>query len=479
MKKLSMTDWAFLQLEAPNQLAHVAGLWIFQLPKGYRGDFFHDLREGLTNWEHVDPPFNFKLKTPVPKFDLPSWVEDEEFELDHHVHFARLPKPGTQAQLLEFVEQLHSQMLDRSRPLWDIYLIDGVQGRHVAIYCKIHHALVDGITGLNLMVNTFCQSAEASITRTLWQPPCELSAKDRPPGLISKAGNAVAGLLGQLRSLPELSVSLAKVGLQAVKLRQSPVPLPFTAPKTLFNAPVSGQRRLAVHTLPLTAVKALSKVADATVNDVVLAVCAGALRRYLMAKQALPVQPLVAFMPVSMRAAQDVPAGGNQVFAVLCSLASEQADPSQRFAAIKASAKAAKVQFSEQSMETTHQHILLLGGLLLLIQQLGVSARIAPPANVVISNVPGPRQALYLNGAKLVAQYPLSMLIDGLALNITITSHADNLDFGVLACRETLPDVDILANYLGDAFVELQTVLTPPPARDDQLAQHQRLVGCD
>ncbi|MEE4377032.1 MAG: wax ester/triacylglycerol synthase family O-acyltransferase [Candidatus Competibacteraceae bacterium] len=478
MKKLSMTDWAFLQLETPNQLAHVAGLWIFQLPKGYRGDFFRDLREGLTNWQHVNPPFNYKLKTPIPKFDLPSWVEDEEFELDKHVHFARLPKPGTQAQLLEFVEQLHSQMLDRSRPLWDIHFIDGLQVGRVAIYCKIHHALVDGITGLNLMVNTFCQSAEASITRTLWQPPRKRLVENLPPGLLTKAGKTFVGLLGQLRSLPELSVSLVNAGLQAVNLRQSTVPLPFTAPKTLFNVPVSAQRRLAVHTLSLTAVKALSKVADATVNDVVLAVCAGALRRYLMAKQALPAQSLVAFMPVSMRSAQDVLAGGNQVFAVLCSLASEQADPSQRFTAIKASAKAAKFQFSKQSMETTNQHILLFGGLLLLIQQLGVSAHVAPPANVVVSNVPGPRQALYLNGAKLVAQYPLSMLVDGLALNITITSHADNLDFGILTCREALPDVDSLADYLGDAFVELQAAFTPSPA-GDQSDQNQRFGGCD
>jgi diacylglycerol O-acyltransferase len=474
-----MIDWTFLQMETPNQLAHVAGLWIFRLPTGYRGHFFRDLREGLSNWQQVSPPFNFKLKVPVPKLDLPSWIEDEQFDLDQHVHFVRLPKPGTQAQLLEWVEQLHSQMLDRSRPLWDIHFIEGVQGRRVAIYCKIHHALVDGITGLNLMVNTFCQSAEARVTRTLWQPPCEPSAENHRRGLMARAGKAYTDTLGQLRSLPELTVSLAKAGLQGLKLRESKVPLPFTAPKTLLNMPVSAQRRLAVHTLSLTAVKALGKVADATVNDVVLAVCAGALRRYLSAKQALPAQSLVAFMPVSTRSAQSGPSDGNQVFAVLCSLATEQADPGRRFAAIKASANAAKVQFSAQSVETTGHHTLLFGGLLMLIQQLGVSAHLAPPANVVISNVPGPRQTLYLNGAKLVAQYPLSMLIDGLALNITITSYDDNLEFGVLACREALPDADILADYLGDAFAELQEILTKPAAEGAKqvLAPRQKPVS--
>jgi len=463
MKKLSMIDWAFLQMETPKQLAHVAGLWIFQLPKGYRGHFFRDLQEGLTDWQRVSPPFNFKLEVPVPKLDLPSWIEDEQFDLDHHVHYARLPKPGTQAQLLEWVEQLHSQMLDRSRPLWDIHFIEGVQGRRVAIYCKIHHALVDGITGLNLMVNTFCQSAEARVTRTLWQPPCRPSPENPRRGLMARAGKAYADTLGQLRSLPELTGSLAKAGLQGLKLRENKVPLPFTAPKTLLNAPVSAQRRLAIHTLSLTAVKTLSKVADATVNDIVLAVCSGALRRYLSTKQALPVQPLVAFMPVSTRSTQDGQAGGgNQVVAVLSSLATTQDDPRQRFAAIQSSANAAKLQFSEQSAETTNHTILLFGGVLMLTQQLGMSKRLAPPANVVISNVPGPSQTLYLNGAELLAQYPLSMLIDGLALNITITGHADNLDFGVVACREALPDADVLAEYLGDAFAELQDVLTKP-----------------
>ncbi|NJN47689.1 MAG: hypothetical protein HC808_15765 [Candidatus Competibacteraceae bacterium] len=178
MNKLSITDWAFLQMETVDKPAHVAGLWIFQLPKGYRGHFFRSLRESLPDWRHVSPPFNLKLKVPVPRLDLPSWIEDEQFDLDHHVHYARLPKPGTQAQLLAWVEHLHGQVLDRSRPLWEIYFIEGVQGRRVAIYCKIHHALVDGVSGLNLMVNTFCRSIDARATQTLWQPPGETLTED-------------------------------------------------------------------------------------------------------------------------------------------------------------------------------------------------------------------------------------------------------------------------------------------------------------
>ncbi len=459
MNKLSLIDWAFLQMETPEKQAHVAGLWIFQLPKGHRGNFFRDLMEGLADWQRVNPPFNLKLKTPLPKLDLPSWVEDEHVDLDYHVRYAALPKPGTLDQLMELVERIHGYLLDRSRPLWELYFIEGLQGRRVAIYCKIHHALVDGIAGMELMVNTFNPSPEARTVRAVWQPQPEPSAEDRPGGLLARVGKAYAGVLSQIRSLPELSATLAKTGLQALNLRESKVPLPFTAPKTLLNVPVSAQRRFAVHTLSLTAVKALSEAVDATVNDVILAVCAGALRRYLSAKQALPEQPLVAWMPVSVRSAES-DQSGNQVAVVLCSLATGLADPRQRFSAIKASADAAKAQFSEHSAEITSQYTLWLGGLLMLTQQLGLTERIAPPANVVISNVPGPREALYLNGARLVAQYPLSILIDGLALNITITRYADCLDFGVLACREALPDVSTLADYLGDAFAELQAALT-------------------
>ncbi len=462
MKKLSLIDWAFLQAETLENPAHVAGLWIFQLPKGYRGNFFRDLMEGLADWQRVSPPFNLKLKVSLPKLDLPSWVEDEHFDLDYHVRYVALPKPGTLDQLMDLIERIHSHLLDRSRPLWELYFIEGLQGRRVAIYCKIHHALVDGMAGLELMVNTFSQSPEARAVRSVWQPPPEPAAEDRPSGLLARVGKVYASVLGQIRSLPELSATLAKAGLQALNLRESKAPLPFTAPKTLMNVPVSAQRRFAVHTLSLPAVKALGEAADATVNDVILAVCAGALRRYLSAKQALPEQPLVAWMPVSVRSAEGDQTG-NQVAVVLCSLATDLADPSQRFSAIKTSASAAKAQFSEHSVEVTSQYTLLLGGLLLLTQQLGLTERIAPPANVVISNAPGPREALYLNGAKLVAQYPLSMLIDGLALNITITSHADCLDFGVLACGEALPDVRALADYLGDAFAELQVALTKPP----------------
>ena len=474
MKKLSLIDWAFLQAETPEKPAHVAGLWIFQLPKGYRGHFFRDLMEGLTDWQRVNPPFNLKLEAPLPRLDLPSWIEDEQCDLDYHVRYETLPKPGTQEQLTELVERLHSCLLDRTRPLWELHCIQGLKGRRVAMYCKIHHALVDGVAGLELMVSTLSPSPEARAVRALWQPPPKPSAAAQPRGLLARVGQVYAGVLGQLRSLPELSATLVRTGLQALHIRENQVPLPFTAPTTLLNVPVSAQRRFAVHRLSLSAVKTLSEAADATVNDVILAVCAGALRRYLSAKQALPKPPLVAWLPVSVRAAAG-DSSGNQVAILLCSLATDLADPRQRFHAIKASADAAKARFSGHSAQVTSESTLLLGGLLMLTQQLGLTQRLAPPANVVISNVPGPQEALYLNGAKLVAQYPLSMLIDGLALNITITRHADCLDFGVLACRAALPDVSMLADDLGEAVAELQIALTQvaPEAAKKSLARQE------
>jgi len=459
MKKLSLTDWSFLQAETPETPAHVAGLWIFQLPKGYRGHFFRDLVAGLTDKQSVNPPFNLKLEDPPPSLDLPSWIEDKQFDLDYHLRYEALPKPGTQDQLTELIECLHSRLLDRSRPLWKLYFITGLQDRRVAVYFKMHHALVDGVAGLELMVNMLSPSPRAHADRALWQPPRKPSAQAVPSGLLTRAGKVYSGTLGQIRSLPELSSTLVKTGLQALNLQEKQIPLPFTAPKTILNVPVSAQRKFAVHTLSLSAVKALGNAANATVNDIILAVCAGALRRYLSAKQALPELPLVAWLPVSVRSAKN-DHGGNQVALILCSLATDLADPRQRFATIKASVDAAKAEFSEHSAEVNSQYTLLFGGLLMLTQQFGLTERLAPPANVVISNVPGPPETLYLNGAKLLAQYPLSMLIDGLALNISITRYADCLDFGILACRTALPDANLLADYLGDAFAELQTELT-------------------
>lgn len=464
MKKLSLIDWSFLQAETFEKPAHVAGLWIFQLPKGYRGHFFRHLIEGFTDWQIVNPPFNLKLETPLPKLDLPHWVEDEKVDLDYHVRYKTLPKPGKLSQLMAQVESIHSRLLDRSRPLWELYFFKGLQGRRVAIYFKMHHALVDGVAGLELMVNTFSLSPTTRASRALWQPPVEATREAPSSRFLAKVGKVYADVFHQIRAMPELSATLAKTGLQALHLQKSPVPLPFTAPKTLLNKPVSAQRSFAVHSLSLNAIKALSQAADATVNDVILAVCAGALRRYLEAHQALPKQPLVAWMPVSVRSAKNSQNGGNQVAIMLCSLATDLADTRQRFNAIKGSADAAKAEFSHHSVEVTSQTTLLLGGLLMLTQQFHLTKPIAPAANVIVSNLPGPKQALYLNGAELVAQYPLSMLIDGLALNMTIISHADRLDFGLLACREALPDLSLLADYLGDAFAELQAELTHSPS---------------
>ncbi|MCP5426042.1 MAG: wax ester/triacylglycerol synthase family O-acyltransferase [Gammaproteobacteria bacterium] len=460
MKKLSMTDWAFLEVETPERQTHVAGLWIFQLPKGYRGDFFQNLRDGLPDWRHVGPPFNYKLKSSWVKWDLPGWVEDPRFDLDNHVHFHTLPNPGTRRQLLEWVEERHSQPLDRSRPLWEVHFISGIENRQIAIYSKVHHALFDGIGGLNLMVKTFSQSPDAHATHMLWQPPAQPRARNPLAALLTRAGKRVSDISTHLRALPEFSLNLAKSGLQAANLRHNAVPLPFSAPKTLLNVPISAKRRIAVHTAPLSEVRRLGQRAHATVNDVVLAMCSGALRRYLDDKRALPNEPLIAFMPISTRSDRNDPVGGNQVAAVLCSLVTTQSDARQRLACIKASARAAKHQFNEQSPAANDQTLLLFGSLLMLIQRLKLSPYLAPPANVVISNVRGPGRTLYLNGARLVGQYPLSMLIDGLAVNITVTSHGDSLDFGLVTCGAALPDVDTLAYYLGEAFAELQIVFS-------------------
>jgi len=441
-RRLSSIDWAFLQTETPTNLAHVAGLWIFKLPKGYRKNFWREFINGLKNPERATPPFNYKVSD---GFDLPRWVEDPEFDLDNHLRFASLPKPGTTEQLVKMVSRIHSHMLDRSQPLWECYLIEGVAGRRVALYFKVHHALLDGVSTLEYVLGSFLNSPEAEANRAFWQPPPGRKNQDQTTGLLKRLGRTSSELLNQVKSLPELSATVAREGLQILNLVESPTKAPFTSPKSRLGKNITSKRSLAVQGFSLPRIKALGSTSGATVNDIVLAMSAGALRDYLSDAGDLPKKSMTAWVPVSVRSGEEGDAG-NRVSVMVCSLATDVADAGERLEAIKASIQVAKSQLKGQSSRTTDNYTMLLSSLLVLTQKMGMAERIAPVANVVISNVAGSRDYLYLNGAMLVEQYPMSMVIDGQALNITVTSHDDRLDFGLLACPGAIPDLQKLAD---------------------------------
>ena len=460
MHALSPTDSAFLWMETRNQPMHVAGLNIFTPPSDAGPHFVHDL---LTEWRkhvHAIAPFNLR---PVLRMGLWYWEEDTDFELDYHLRHVALPQPGRIRELLAMVSRQHAHLLDRNRPLWEIYVIEGLPGGRFAIYSKMHHALIDGVTGARMAANAMSTDA-LSRKAPMWALPFS----QHPTARRSKT--PPAGLLQQLTAMARMGKEiLPGVGsglwdIVRASTATGPAALPFQAPPTLFNVEISGSRRFAAQSYALSRIKRIGEAAGATVNDVTLAICAAALREYLQSQGRLPKKPLVAMVPVSLHGETD--AGGNQVSLLLASLATHVADPLKRLQRIVASTTEAKQRLSGMPRLQKMAHGITS------ISPLGAgivtgTAQKHPLFNLVISNVPGPRDTLYLNGARLDEAYPVSIPTHYLALNITISGYGDQLGFGFIACRRSVPSLQRMLDYTSNAITELETALqlTAPKKR--------------
>lgn len=447
-KKLNALDLAFLSLEKQTTPVNVASLAIFQIPKGYKGNFPKDLLDKLEQ-QQAGPPFNQKLSS-VNTAKLPSWVTDENFDIHYHVRHSALPKPGKIEDLLELASRFHSRLLDRERPLWEFHLIEGLEGNKFALYMKMHHAAIDGMGGIELMEE--CLSlAPGDQVRAPWAGMKNYYKERTQP--VMSLSEKTANFASQIKDRASLVQDLSKIfwgqGLKATGISQNTSPVPFTAPKSLFNVPITGARRFAVKSLALSEIKALGKQANATVNDIVLGLCSGALRKYMADKGALPSKSLIASVPVSVR---QVNRSGNQITYVSANLATDEADTMTRLAKIGQSTQDAKQEIGAVSSDAATSFAVIAQGLVAVMNQLNMTNLLPPAANVTISNVPGPRQALYFGEAKLEASFPMSVLIDGQSLNITVVSYCDRIDFGLMACRDTIPDVSKLADYIDQAM---------------------------
>lgn len=455
MKKLTLIDAAFLQIEAPETTMHVGGLHVYQIPEGGESNFVQELFERFVSGQEFSPPFNQKLQYPLFKLGIPGLVEDEDFDLNYHVRYRQLPAPGTMDQLLTLVSSLHESLMDQSRPLWECHLIDGLEGGRFAIYFKIHHCILDGVGGMKILEKCLSKSPTVHELALPWEFSEHKKKKSRKkPGLPTRLYRMIGFATGQVKAVYELTGALWHTGVQSLKRGETILPLPFLCPKTIINQEVTANRCFAVKTFSLESFKQLGKAAQATVNDMIIGVCAGALHRYLKAINQLPDKPLVAMVPVSIRP-KDSDAHGNQVSAILCNLGTHVEDPLQRLQIIKDSATEGKTIQNNLSSQAAQEYAMVGGAPMLLIQVLHLSTYVNPPFNLVISNVPGPRSPLYMQGAQLLNIYPVSALYKQQNLNITVTSYQDSLDFGLIACRDHLSDVGQLAAYLGDALDEL------------------------
>lgn len=446
--KLSALDLAFLSLEKQSTPVNVASLTIFEIPKNYKGNYTRDLLTKLER-QAPGPPFNQKLSS-VKSAALPSWETDENFDIHYHVRHSALPKPGTVGDLLELASRLHSRLLDRERPLWEFHLIEGLENNQFALYMKMHHAAIDGMGGIELMENCLSLAAQDEVIAP-WVGIAKRrkNAMQATMSLTEKTTKLVEKVGANSKMVQDLSKMFLGQGLKAIGIDKNSSPVPFSAPKSMFNVPITGSRRFAVKAISLEQLKELGKKANATVNDIVLALCSSALRRYMKEKGVLPKKSLIASVPVSVR---QVNRAGNQITYVIADLATNESDTMTRLQKIGNSTKDAKSELVNVSADAATNFAVLAQGLVAVMNQLNLSGITPAAANITISNVPGPRQPLYFGQAKLKATYPLSVLIDGQSLNITVVSYCDTIGFGLMACRDTIPDVQLIADYIEEAI---------------------------
>ncbi len=469
MQQLTGLDAAFLALETANSTGHVGGVSIVDTKDAPRPLTLARLTEVMAQRLPLVPVLRRKLMHVPLGLDQPYWVDDPDFDIEYHIRELALPRPGSESQLTEQVARLHARPLDRSKPLWEIYLITGLAKRRAAVYTKIHHSAIDGASGAELLTVLLDLSPDG---RDL--PASEPFRPARPPSLAGLAAIATLRLAWRpvetvkmtnqlIRTVPQLAAPLGSVvgGLLGLNHGDGEViqTSPARAPATPFNRPITAHRRLAFRSVDLDTVKSVKNAFGVSVNDVVMAMCAGALRRWLADHEALPAAPLVAMIPVSVRDPASKGALGNKVSAMLAMLPTHLADPADRLAAVHVATKAAKAQQAAIPQGLVDQITdfappALTARAARVVFATGVLHRL-PPFNLCISNVPGPNIPVYLCGARLLAHYPVSVITDGQGLNITVIGYLGRLHFGLTGCRELVPDIDRMAGYLADELEHL------------------------
>jgi diacylglycerol O-acyltransferase len=472
MQQLTGLDAAFLALETPTTTGHVGGVCLLD-PAGTSLDLA-SLTELMADRLPLVPVLRRRLLSVPLGLDQPYWVDDVDFDIEYHIRELALPAPGSDAQLAEQVSRLHARPLDRTRPLWEMYLITGLAQGRIAVYTKVHHAAIDGASGAELLTVLLDLSPAG---RELPQAaPFAPARSPRSAVLVARATARLAWrpvetikLTNQLmRALPGLAPAMRPVVGGLLRLNQGDgATLRSTArraPATPFNKPITAHRRFAFRSVDLATVKMVKNHFDVSVNDVVMAMCAGALRRWLIRHDALPSAPLVAMIPVSVRDEGSKGALGNRVSAMLAVLPTDQESPEARVKIVHEATKIAKSQqaaipqglvddisdFAPPALVARAARVMFATGVLHRL----------PPFNVCISNVPGPNVPVFLGGARLLAQYPVSVITDGQGLNITLVGYLGQLHFGLVSCRELIPDLDDLAEMLVDELDELARIVT-------------------
>ncbi|HSV38301.1 MAG TPA: wax ester/triacylglycerol synthase family O-acyltransferase [Nocardioidaceae bacterium] len=456
------TSAGFMLADSRNTPMHVGGLQLYTLPDGAGPDYVRDMIASFMASEEVAPLF---IKRPFRSIATGGqwfWTEDGEFDLEHHVRHAALPQPGRIRELLDFVGRIHGNRLSFERPLWEFYVIEGLEDGRIATYTKMHHALVDGVSSMRLLQSILSTDPDERDMPPPWASRKKAKRADKATQRLDEAIAEVP--ISAFRTALGIASDAAGMPSAFVKtlnrsLRNEPTSMSWFAPKTILNKNVTGARRFAAEDWPIERIKAVGKATGTSLNDVVLAMCGGALRTYLEEQDALPDVPLISMVPVGLKAKQAGVAsaeGGNAVGSIMVKLGTHLEDPAERLQSIHNDMRAGKEALSSM----TQMQIIAMAAIgntpTILTPMLRLQGIARPPYNVVISNVPGPKQRMYLNGATLDGMYPVSIPINGIALNITCTSYVDNLAFGFTGCRRTVPHLQRLLVHVENELEALE-----------------------
>ncbi|PUA82409.1 WS/DGAT/MGAT family O-acyltransferase [Nocardioides currus] len=454
------TAVGFLLAENRSMPMHVGGLALYKKPEGAGRNYVRDLFQQMRSAEEIAPLFLRHPHRSARTAGQLVWEDDEQFDIDHHLRHSALPKPGRVRELLELCSRLHSTRLAWDRPLWETHVIEGLSDGRVAMYSKLHHALVDGVSAMRLLAAIHSSDPDERDMPAPW------AVRPRPPR----------------QAQPETETNLADVSMQALRtamgitaeaagmpgalirtltksIRNETSALSLYAPRTILNQQITGSRRFAAQDWPIERMRAIGKATSTTINDVVIAMCSGAMRAYLLELNALPETSLVSMVPIGLNAKSSQIAsaeGGNAVGSIMVKMGTDLPDPAARLRSVHASMKAGKEALSSM----TQVQILAMSALgqapAILPVMLKMGGITKPPYNLIISNVPGPRTTQYFNGAQLMGNYPLSIPIHGMALNITCTSYDGMMCFGLTGCRRTVPHLQKLLTYLDDELLALE-----------------------
>lgn len=450
VKNIPPMDLASFLMETEDTPVSVGSIQILEPVVGSRDEVIARILDGYRNSE-VDAPFNY---VPIfPRFGMPKWAECDFFDADYHVRQIRLDPPGSEAQLLSTVMDLHEPLLDRERPGWIAYVIDGLENDRLAVYWKVQHAYIDGASALMRTEASIAREPEDLEVRPVWAP---LFGRGKKRGRTTQFD--IEQLSSQVSALRDVGSALARNMLQASGMLQRDMPLPFTAPRTLFNRPVHATRRLGVGTDSLERYKRISKHESVSINEVILTLIGHSLERYQLSQGEISDRPLVAVCPLATRDPNDTEAG-TKIAAISVALGTPGIDIKGRLDDVHASSRDAKQDANQMSNTALMQYMLVMGGTAEIAQRLPIADYLRPSTNVNVSNVAGPPYRCYIGGAEVVGSYPVSTLAGGTAINITFASGSGRMDFAVIADAIAIPEPQRIADGILAALDELEAEL--------------------